>query len=135
MLDKHKFNDKKELRRFSLGLAVILLIITAWMFWKNDTLNIILPALAGLAVLTGLIRPLWIKPLFIPFSYFAFGMNLAVTYVILFLLFFGIFTPVGLIMRLFGKKPLETGFRTADRSYWIDRPEDQRRDGNFEKQF
>jgi hypothetical protein len=135
MIDKHKFDDQKELRKFSYGLAVILLIITAYLYLKNDTLITTLPVLTGLAVLTGLLWPKGIKPLFILFTYLGFGINLVVTNVILFLLFFVIFTSAGLIVRLFGKKFFSMGPDPELPTYWIARQEDQRRDGNFEKQF
>ncbi len=135
MLNKEKINNPKELRKFSIGLAVLLLIITAYIFIKYDTLNIILPVTAGIVLLIGMVWPPGIKSVFIIFSYFGIGMNWVVTNVILFLLFFVIFTPMGLVMRLLGKKLLETGFKKTDSTYWINRPEEQQRDGNFEKQF
>jgi hypothetical protein len=135
MLHKEKINDPTELRKFSIGLAVLLLLITAYIFFKYNSINIALPVAAGLVLIIGLTLPKAFKPVFIIFSYFGFGMNRVVTQVILFLLFFGIFTPTGLIMRLLGKKFLSAGFDRKLPTYWISRPEDQRRDGNFGKQF
>jgi len=133
--DKKTFNNQKEIRKFSIGLAVLLLIVIVYLYIRHDTLSTILLTVAGIVLLTGLLWPQGIKPVFIVFSCLGFGLNLVVTYVILFLLFFIIFTPVGLVLRLAGKKLLDTGFKQGGMTYWIDRPKDQQLDGNFEKQF
>jgi len=135
MIDKTKFNDPKEQRKFGIALAVFLLLIATYLYFRHEVLNPVLPAVSGVILITGLIWPRGIKPLFVAFSYFGFGMNWIVTNVILLLLFFVIFTPTGMIMRLFGKKLLDNGFKEPDATYWIDRPADQQRDGNYEKQF
>ena len=60
-----------------------------------------------------------------PFNYiwFRFGMLLhaIVSPIALGILFYGVVTPTGLLMRLFGKKPLALDFDRDAPSYWIQR--------------
>ena len=56
-------------------------------------------------------------------AWFALGMLLAriVNPVVLGLLFYGVVTPMGLLMRAFGKRPLNLRYDPAAATYWIER--------------
>ena len=63
---------------------------------------------------------------------FALALGWVVTRIILTIVFYLIVTPVGLLQRLCGKRPLEFGFHGDETTYW------QRRStppGDYEKQF
>jgi len=55
--------------------------------------------------------------------WFKFGMLLhhIVTPLVLGLMFYTVFTPIGLLMRLSGKRPLGLKFDPQARSYWVER--------------
>jgi hypothetical protein len=54
--------------------------------------------------------------------------------ILLTIAFFLIVTPIGLLQRLFGKRPLEIAFRTGANSYW--QPRTARPvPADYEKQF
>ena len=53
--------------------------------------------------------------------------------VLLTLLFFLVVTPIGLLQRLFGKRPLDLRFKTNDASYWQKRTAPT--PAHYEKQF
>jgi len=130
-MDKLKFNNKQEWRKFAIGLSVILGVITL-IQWYFDSSIYFYILIAGIVVLfLGTIIPITIKPLFIGFSYLGFVLNWIMTRVILIILFYLIFTPIGIISRLFGKQFLNTKFDKSKKSYWIDRKESV----NYEKQF
>ena len=72
--------------------------------------------------------------------WFRFGMllNRIVSPVVLGILFFGVITPIGLLMRLFGRRPCQLSLeRRAGRSYWMERSKLEENTGarNFENQF
>ena len=50
--------------------------------------------------------------------YAAFPIGWTVSHAILALLYYGILTPIGLIMRLIGYDPLSRRLRSEDRTYW-----------------
>ena len=69
--------------------------------------------------------------------WFKFGMLLhkIVSPVILGVMFFGVFTPIGWIMRLSGKRPLHLTYDESAESYWIERRPPGPPPGSFDQQF
>lgn len=69
--------------------------------------------------------------------WFKFGMLLhhVVSPVILGVLFFAVFTPIGWCMRLAGKRPLNLAYDAAAKSYWIPRTPPAPPPGSFDRQF
>ena len=132
-IDKSKFNNKTEFRNFAIGLAVILTVISAVQWYLQVAVYSYLLGAAGVILVVGLLTPVVIKPVFILFSYIGFGLGWVMTRVILSLLFYLVFTPIGMILKLTGKKLLDTSFRAQRESYWIDRGKGQ--DVDFTKQF
>ena len=53
----------------------------------------------------------------------AFPVGFVVSHLVLAILFFGVLTPAGLLMRLLGRDPLERKFDEGRKSYWVDLPE------------
>ena len=132
-IDKSKFNNKTEFRNFAIGLAVILTVISAVQWYLQVAVYSYLLGAAGVILVVGLLIPVVIKPVFILFSYIGFVLGWVMTRVILGLLFYLVFTPIGLIVRLTGKALLKTKFRSGEASYWIDREKGEEVD--FERQF
>ena len=69
--------------------------------------------------------------------WFRFGMLLhrIVSPVILGIMFFAVFTPIGWIMRLAGKRPLNLAYDEQAESYWIHRRPPGPPPGSFDRQF
>ena len=69
--------------------------------------------------------------------WFRFGLLLhkIVSPVIMGLMFFLTVTPIGLIMRLFRKRPLRLKFEPSAKSYWIHRNPSSLEAGSFKNQF
>jgi hypothetical protein len=94
-------------------------------------------ALAVMAVLVGglgLMRPGLIRPIFVAWMVLAFPIGWTVSQVTLTLIFYGIFTPVGIILRLTGRDPLHRARHPEAQTYWSPKvqPTDTRR---YFKQF
>lgn len=135
-MDKSKFNSKKEWQKFGYGLSVILLLIgTLQMIFGSGYLYIYLYTISSIILLSALAFPIVLKPLFIFFSYFGFGMNWLVTHLILTLVFYLLITPIGLLLKLFGKKLLDVEFPRKGKSYWISREGSSDNIENFKKQY
>ena len=77
--------------------------------------------LLGLALLVGLIG--WIKPpsirlLYVGSVYVTFPIGFVLSHVILALVYYLVITPIGLLMRLLGRDPLQRRFEPALKTYW-----------------
>jgi hypothetical protein len=92
-------------------------------------------ALLALSVGTaGLIWPQRIRPIYVAWMVLAFPIGWTVSQIIVALLFYGLFTPIGLVFRLMGRDPLHRARRPGIESYWAPKltPADPRR---YFKQF
>lgn len=83
----------------------------------------------GLALLAvtigsmGLIRPEWIRYIYVGWMILAFPIGWMMSQIILLAMFFGLFTPIGLIFRLFRRDTLQQIRRPELESYWEPKPE------------
>jgi hypothetical protein len=135
-MPRKKRSESTEARRFGVILTVVLLALAGFSFWRDHPVRAaIVASAAGAVVLcTFAIFPLWLKA-------FRLWMKLAellswvMTRVLLSLFFFLILTPVGLVMRLSGKRPLDLAWKDGKPTYWIDKPEGEYTVERYEKQF
>ncbi len=134
-MDKSKFNDKKEWRKFGIALAILLFIITTVQYFKQIEIYPYFLAAGIILILVSLILPILIKPVFILFSYIGFAMGWLVTRVILFILFYLFITPISILARKFGNRFLDISFNQKKDSYWLPVKETRNNRENFEKQF
>ncbi len=114
----------KMLREFA-GLWLIFFgALAAWQgFGKHHpTAGIVLAVLAVGVGVPGLIAPRWLRPVFVAWMTLAFPIGWVVSHVLLGLVFFGLFLPVGLVMRLAGRDPLMLRRRSDISSYWLPKP-------------
>ena len=86
-------------------------------------------------LVSGLVIPIILKPIFFLWMVFASILGFIMTRVILSLLFFIILTPIGLILRLFGKQLLLFEEDLTKESYWNKRTVESFSQTNYEKQF
>jgi len=128
--------DRAGYRRFGLvtgvivpglfGLAIPWLAGWPWPRWPW--------VLGGVLGALGLVVPLWLAPVYR--YWMMFGLLLS-TYVmtplIMLLVFFGLFMPFGLVMRLFGKDGLARRLDPAAESYRV--PSDRSRRENLERPY
>ncbi len=134
-MDKSKFNNKKEWRNFAVGLSIILSVIAVIQWYTDSNVYQYFALIAIIILFCGLTVPIIIKPLFIGFSYLGLVLGWVMTRIILIILFYLIFTLIGLVMRLFGKKLLDTTFDRKQKSYWKDRKQDEISSVNYNRQF
>ena len=75
------------------------------------------PALA-LSVL-GYLAPQFVRPVFVAWICAAYPIGWVVSHVLLAAIFYLVFTPIGLVMRLFGRDPLQRKFERSAQTYWV----------------
>ena len=128
-------SEKSDLRKFGITIGVILLIIAGFLFWKEKESFQILLAFGVTLCILGIVIPFILKPIYWVWMIFATILGWIMTRVILSLLFYTIFTPIGLILRFFRKQFLELRWDKSKESYWNFRTNEHLKKENYEKQF
>jgi len=133
--------DPRQLRGFGVICLVAFAGIGAWIRFKHAFMAFSIPpasavplgyglwALGGACLLLGLLAPRLLKPLYVGLTLVSLPIGFVVSHVIMALLFYGVFTPIGLVFRLLGRDPLERSFDRQAESYWIahETPRDPKR--------
>lgn len=114
----------KAMRQFGLitgGLIILLFgLLLPWL-WQADIERWLKTAAAigGTLILWALLHPASLKWLYTPWMKFAHILGTINTHIILFLLFFLLFVPLGLIARLLGKDPMARRLQPESNSYRV----------------
>ena len=132
---KHIKTGKKDLKSFGVTIGIILLLIAGFLFYKDKESFQIFLYIAGAFIGFGSIIPIILKPIYIVWMVFAVILGWFMTRVILSLLFYVIITPIGLVLRIFGKDFLDLKKQAVQRSYWNQRDRNFEKNQNYEKQF
>ncbi len=111
-----------EVRKFGLTIGIFLLIIAGFLFWKQRPSFPYFAYVGGGFALLGLIAPILLKPIYKIWMSFAVVMGFIMTRVILTILYFGMFTPMGLAAKLLGKDLLNQRWDKNAATYWEKRP-------------
>ena len=128
-------SKKSDLRNFGVTVGIILLIISGFLFWKEKEPFQIFLAIGITLFLTAIALPSVLHPVYWIWMIFAIILGWFMTRVILSLLFYIIFTPIGLILRFFGKQFLELRWDKSKETYWNFRTNEHLQKENYEKQF
>ena len=128
-------SEKSDLRKFGITFGLILLIIAGFLFWKENELFQIILTIGVVLCVLGITLTVVLKPIYWMWMIFATVLGWIMTRVILCVLFYAILTPIGLILRLFGKQFLELKWNKTDITYWNYRPKDLFVPEKYEKQF
>jgi predicted membrane protein len=120
-MDTSATPDKKMLRNFGLTSGVIVILLFGLLIpWLRDALWPQWPwILSAVLILTGLILPAALSPVFKVWMKFGHFMNRVNSTIILTVVFFLIFTPVGLIIRIMGRDVLHRELDQEVESYRI----------------
>ena len=132
---KHIKTGKKNLRNFGVIIGIILLIVAGFLFYREKESFQTFLYIAGVFIGLALILPSILKPIYIVWMTFAVVLGWFMTRVILSLLFYVIITPIGLVLRIFGKDFLELKKQAVQGSYWNQRDSNLEKNQNYEKQF
>ena len=113
--------SSSQLRRFGLTVGVGLAVIGLLSWYRgHDTAPRVLWLIGGTLSVLGLTVPNLLLPVQRAWMALALVLGWINTRVILTLIFYVVFTPVGVVMRFF-RDPLDRRFHNQDTSYWVHR--------------
>lgn len=113
----------KELRNFGRIALIAMLIIALLFYWKGLALNWVLIIFsAGVVIfIVSLISLKLTRIIYLGLTLVTLPIGLAISYVLLAVLYFLLITPVGLLFRLIGRDLMHRNFDADTKSYWYRR--------------
>src|SRR3982074_3824533 len=108
-------------RSFGWTFTAFFILAGAYGGWHGGTASLPMFALAALTAVLTLTRAAWLTPFNRAWMKLGELMGRVVSPVVLGVIFFAIFTPVGLVMRAFGRDTMCRRFEPGQPSYWTQR--------------
>lgn len=111
----------QELKWFGLILLLIFGIIGGIVLWHTRSYDIplILWSIgAFLCIIYYVLHPLR-RPLYVSWMYVVYPIGLTVSFTVFVILYYGIFFPIGLLMRIFRYDPMQRRLDRKAPTYWI----------------
>ena len=115
--------SRKALRSFGLVVGGVFVGIAAIIVWRSGwALTPVAQWLGGpgaVLIVLGLVAPPLLRPLYRVWMGLALVLGFVMTRVLLTLVYYLLLTPIGLLLRLFGKDPMHRHPDPEASSYWI----------------
>jgi len=124
-------------KSFGITFAVVFGLIAAWLYWrKHVPIWSVLAAAAALFFLAaGFLRPQVLRPINLVWLKFGLLLHKIVNPIVMGILFFVVFTPMGFIMRIAGRDLLSLKRDSAATSYWSPRQSSTEVEASMKNQF
>jgi len=125
----------REFRKFGLTIGIFLIALSIVLFIKTGNLALVFFGTGLSLLLVGLLVPKILRPLYIIWMSLATVLGALMSRFILGLIFYLIFTPIGLVMRILHKDLLDREIEPDSSSYWKIRPVKPYNPKDTEKQY
>ena len=122
-------------RNFGLVFAVVFAIIALAPFYRTGTVRWWAIAAGAAFLIAAFMAPRLLRPLNLLWFKLGLLLHHIINPIVMAVLFFGAFVPMGLLMRALGKDLLRLNFDRAATSYWILRDPPAPPPGGMTKQF
>jgi hypothetical protein len=126
---------KNSLKKFALLMGAAFLVFALIVFLKHKASYYILGIVSAVFFVFALTKPELLKPIYIVWMRLAFVLGWINTRLLLAIVFYLVITPVGLLLRLFGKDILDKKIVKNNESYWITKERSIFNSQDYEKQF
>ncbi len=116
----NKNPSRRELLVFGALFALFFGLIGGLIWWRFQapTVAYVLWSVAAfITILFYAVRPIR-KPIYLGWIHLAFPIGWVISHVAMALIYYLVFTPIGLIMRLFGHDPMERRLNRDAETYW-----------------
>lgn len=114
----------RQLREFAAVCAVVCGGLAVWNFLArtNFYLGGAFALVALLPVALIIVRPRWLAVIFTVWMIVAFPVAWFGSLVVLATIFFGVVLPLGLLLRMLGRDPLDNATASQQDTYWHEKP-------------
>ena len=117
---------RSQLRQFAwialIGFPLVGVVLSVWLAKLDTTFLWIMLALGAVMGLCAAIDLMAVvRPVYVVMMLVAWPIGMVVSTLLMALIFYGMFTPVGLAFRLLGRDPLHRKIDPSADSYWIRR--------------
>jgi Saxitoxin biosynthesis operon protein SxtJ len=110
----------RTVRQFGLLWLAFFGLAAAWQAVAGKYIAaLFLAALAATFGPLGLLKPRWVRPLYVGWMVLVFPLGWLVSRIVLAAVFYGLFTPMGLLLRLCGRDVLLLRPRPEQPTYWL----------------
>ena len=111
----------RQLAVFSAAWVLFFSIVGGMTFANSGAVAIGLLVVALLVPTVGLVVPGFMRIIYLGASYLTFPIGFVLLYVIMAAVYFLLFSPMGMLMRLFGYDPMRRRFDPKADTYWTPR--------------
>ena len=132
---KHIKSTMRELREFGVTMGAILIVFADVAMFRGKALGPYVFVIGFVFFALGLTFPAVLKPLQKIWMGLGLVLGFFVSRIILSIIFFGVITPIGLLMKLFGKDILDERIDKSRASYWHERPAVAKPKTSYENQY
>ena len=126
--------DKKSIRNFGLVFFVVLTILGVWLSFKQNPSAHYLVLTGLLFLFFGIFLPKLLIPFYRLWMLLGIIMGWVVSRIVLIFLFYLVFTPINLILKIMGKDILDKKIEKEKNSYWRKFEESENTD-HYKNQF
>lgn len=107
-------------RKFGWTLGIAFGVIAGISFWRgHETVPLVLGSIAGLFLVAGTVAPTLLDPVERGWMAMALGISKVTTPVFMGIVYYGVVTPTGVLVRLFKGNPLHRVERNG--GFWVER--------------
>ena len=125
----------KIIRKFGITIGIALGLLAGFLWWKGRDTYVIFISVSIIFIILGLALPTVLKPLQKAWMMLAVVLGWFMTRVILSVLFYLVFTSIGLLSRAFGNKFLDLKMDSVKESNWNYRKSKPFNRSNYDRQF
>jgi len=128
--------EKREIKKFGMGLTVLLCFIGGWQLYKgNINVYVWFFGFAGLVLVLSFFAPIILKPLYKVTRTVGDAIGWVNTRILLSIIFYVIFTPIGILSRLLRKDLLGKRLNKDAKSYWNEKDKGVFTKEQYERQY
>lgn len=111
----------RELRAFGVGLLAFVCVAGGVAYWRTGHAQA--PAyvwgVGAVLVSAYFLVPRLRRPIYLAWTYAMFPIGWLVSHLVLAAVFYLVVTPIGVVMRLLGRDPLQRRFDPSANTYWV----------------
>ena len=126
-------STQKALREFGWVMGAFFALLSAFVFWKKAEVPVYWIGLSAVFLVLGQFLPATLKPVQKIWMALALCLGWVMSRVILTVIFYLVFTPIGFFLKLSGNDLLNMNWARKENSYWKDHA--PRSKESYEKQF